>query len=392
MVNKYTVNDTKIYDEQALMRASILSVSSKRQSTIAKSLDRRFMDETVFDTIVSNNNVINEVYLDFTLDQIIEFCDDPAKYKEYLRKNSMFLDGGALNVFCINLRMMPAERILTEHIVFLTNILTKGPNDIYVMPSIQFKGVGRQEQVDIYSKFVTRMINYKNSNAPGSLNLGITVPPYYRSKEIDGLFRLYSEENAEPTFVSVDFKGTNIEDKKRMKVIETITEHYAAENIDDYFMYGLNLRSYKKGPVNPVSEEMLIARSGLNAVGAPHRAPGGRGGGKIVQIEKLGAVFDPADYCFHYLTELDQKERFCEWSEENGYRFDIDNKMTSHAKRIKSAVDKFNLVMENNEFSIVSEAIRKNDRDLLKDILDKGNVPSSGVVDLDPAQRTLDSF
>ena len=392
MVNKYIVNDTQIYDEKTLMRASTLSVLSKRQSTIAKSLDRRFLDEGIFDTIVSNNNVINEVYLDLTPNQIIEFCDDPALYRAYLAKNSMFLDRGALNVFFVNLRMQSTDSIKAEHIIFLNDILTKGPNDIYVMPSIQFKKVGRAMVIAIYSDFVTKMIHYKNTRAPGSLNLGITVPPYFRSKELDNLFKLYSNENAEPTFVSVDFKGTNIHDEKRMKVIEALNSHYAKEGIEDYFMYGLNLRSYEKGPANPVSEEMLIVRSGLNAVGAFHRAPGGKGGSTITQIEKLGAVFDPADYCFHYLNEPDQKERFCSWAVDNGYRFDIDNKMTSHAYKIMPAMDKFNLVTENVEFSLVSNAIRKNDKDLLKDILDKGNVPPSAADDLNPSQSTLDDF
>ena len=143
MVNKYTVHDTQIFDEQALLRASTLSVSSKRQSTIAKSLDCRFMDEGIFDSIVSKNNVINEIYLDLTPSQIIEFCDDTTKYREYLNKNSLCLDGGAPNVFFINLRLKSTDSIMAEHIIFLNNIMTKGPNDIYVMPSIQFDGVRR---------------------------------------------------------------------------------------------------------------------------------------------------------------------------------------------------------------------------------------------------------
>jgi len=392
MVNKYIVDDTKIYNEEALMRASTLSVSSKRQSTIAKSLDRRFMDEGVFNTIVSSNNIINEVYLDFTPSQIIDCIDHPEQYQTYLNKNSMYLDRGALNVFFINLRLSSPQKLLAEHIIFLNDILTKGPNDIYVMPSIQFGKGDRYTKMDVYSDFVGKMISCKNTRAPGSLNLGITVPSFYGHKDMNDLFKLYSSENAEPTFVSVDFKGSSIEDRKRMKVVDALNAHYAAEGTEDFFLYGLNLRSYKSGPSNPVSEEMLIARSGLNAVGAPHRAPGGRGGSKITQIEKLGAIFDPADYCFHYLSEQDQKERLCDWAFDRGYYFDIDNNMTKDAPKIMSAVKKFNLVMENNEFFTVSYAIRKNDKDLLKGILDKGNNLSVAAVVTDPAQRTLDSF
>lgn len=392
MVNKYIVDDTKIYNEEALMRASTLSVSSKRQSTIAKSLDRRFMDEGVFDTIISNSNIINEVYLDFTPDQIINYIDHPDKYQTYLKKNSMYLDRGALNVFFINLRMLSVQKLNAKHIIFLNDILTQGPNDIYVMPSIQFDKGDRYSKMKFYSDFVSNMITCKNSRAPGSLNLGITVPSFYGHKDMEDLFKLYSNENAEPTFVSVDFKGSNIEDTKRMKVVDALNAHYAAEDTEDFFLYGLNLRSYKSGPSNPVSEEMLIARSGLNAVGAPHRAPGGRGGSKITQIEKLGAIFDPADYCFHYLSEQDQKERFCDWAFDRGYRFDIDNNMTKDAYKIMSALKKFNLVKENEEFFSVSNAIRKNDTDLIKDMLVKGNVPPSSDGERDPSQRTLDSF
>lgn len=260
------------------------------------------------------------------------------------------------------------------------------------MPTLQFKRVGRADQVNLYSDFVISMIESKNTRVPNSLNLGISVPSYYRQKDLKGLFEFYSKENAEPTFVSVDFKQSSIEDKKRMKVVKSLTEHYAAEGTEDYFLYGLNLHSYTTGPTNPVSNDMLIARSGLNAVGEYHRRPGGKGGSKITQIEKLGAVFDPVDYRYHFLSEQDQKERFCSWAVDNGYSFDIDNKMSSHAYKIMPAVKKFNLVMENNEFFTVSYAIRKNDKDLLKGILDKGNDLSVAAVVTDSAQRTLDSF
>jgi len=393
MVNKYTVDDTDIYNEDALMRAATLSIPSKKQRTIAKSLDRRFMDLGVFNSIVSSNNVINEVYLDLTPGQIIEFCDEPTKYGDYLNKNSMFLNMGALNVFFINLRLQPTESIKAEHIVFLNNILTKGPNDIYVMPTVHFDGVDRYTQIELYSNFVTKMINYKNSRAPGSLNLGIMIPPYYREKEVKGLYKLYSKENAEPTFVSVDFKGSNIEDKKRMKVVDTITSHYAAEGIEDYFMYGLNLRSFKQGLNNPVSDEMLIVRSGLNAVGAPHRVPTKvHGGSKISQTDQLGVVFGRDDYRFHYLTEPEYMERFLDWSSDRGYRFDIENRLTQDGPKIKDAVKRYNLVTENAEFFDISTAIRKNDKDAIKDMLGKGVDPTPTENGLNPNQSTLDSF
>ena len=67
-----------------------------------------------------------------------------------------------------------------------------------------------------------------------------------------------------------------------------------------HFLYGFNVRNYKKKTLNPVSDEMMIARSGFNAMGAPHYGQSKRIIPPTTQLTQLGVVFNRDDYCFHH--------------------------------------------------------------------------------------------
>ena len=371
MVNKYSINDTQVYDEEAFMRVATLSVNDKRQRTIAKSLDHRFVDRRVFNSITSSNNLINEIYLNMDLDHLRAFSDDTGLFDSYVNSYSSFLTAGALNVLFINLKV-GTNQLTSEDITCLNHILTWLKNDVYVMPTLQFDGIDRRAEMDMYSAFVKDMIECKNSMVPGNLNLGINVPSYYRYKDLDKLFKLYDVENTEPTFITVDFNRAGIDDTKRMGVVNTINRHFMEEGVEDYFLYGLNVRNYKKRQVNPVSDEMMIARSGFNAVGAPHYDPVKRVIPPTTKLIQLGVVFNRDDYCFHPLTEKQQMDRFLEWSSDLCYEFDIEGDLRTEAPKIRPVMKKYNLCMENQEFFDLSTAIRKSDSDVIKEKLKKG--------------------
>lgn len=398
MVSKYSVRDTQIFvdevdesDNKTLMRASTLSVPFKTQRTIAKSLDPRAMDMNILRSITSLNNVINETYLNLTIKKIDELSGSERRVESYLNSRSPYIGMGAIDVFFINLVVEPGEKIQAEHIVFLNDLLTRRSNDIYLMPVVQFKGLARDDSIKTYSNFVSRMIHCKNSRATGSLNLGISIPSFFEDEELGDLYKLYSDENAEPTFISVDFSRTGMDNPGRMAVVNAVNEYYRKEDNENYFMYGFNVRAYKRKQVTPLSDEMFVARSGLNAVGAAH-FPGGGPSKPVTQLNQLGVVFDRDDYHFHPLTEEKHMESFLQWSDDFGYRFDIHNNLPGDGDNIKSAVKKYNLYKENEEFFDISKAIRKNDKPLLMDMLVKGVEPPQPKVSINPSQRTLDFF
>lgn len=398
MVSKYSVRDTQMFvddngdsKDNVMMRASTLSVPFKTQNTIVKALDPRFVDSELFRSITSSNNAINENYLNLTLKKINELSGSERRLGSHLRGRSPYLGMGAIDVFFINLIVEPGEKIQAEHIVFLNDLLTKRFNDIYLMPVVQFKGLDRDDNIKAYSNFVSRMIHCKDSNATDSLNLGISIPSFFEDEELGDLYKLYSDENAEPTFVSVDFSRTGIDNPGRMAVVKAVNEHYQKEKNENYFMYGFNVRPYKRKQVAPLSDEMLVARSGLNAVGAAH-FPGGGPSKPVTKLNQLGAVFDRDDYHFHPLTEEKYLDSFLQWSEEFGYIFDIHNNLSGDGDNIKSIVKRHNLFKQNEEFFDITKAIRKNDTPLLKDMMIKGSMPHPSKNSINPFQRTLDSF
>lgn len=117
----------------------------------------------------------------------------------------------------------------------------------------------------------------------------------------------------------------------------------------------------------------MIARSGFNAKGAPHYGQSKRIIPPTTQLTQLGVVFNRDDYCFHQLTDNDQLARFVEWSSDFEYEFDITGDLPKEAPRIRPVMKKYNLCMENEEFSDISQAIRKSDSDHLRDKLKRGD-------------------
>ena len=117
---------------------------------------------------------------------------------------------------------------------------------------------------------------------------------------------------------------------------------------------------------------MMIARSGFNAMGAPHYAPSKRNIPPTTQLTQLGVVFNRDDYRFHHLTDNDQFARFVEWSSDFEYEFDITGELAKEASKIRPVMKKYNLCMENEEFSDISRAIRKSESEVIKEKLKKG--------------------
>ena len=153
MVNKYTVKDTKTFEEEAFMRVSTLTVSSKKQSSISKSLDRRFLDKKVFNSVMSSSGAINEIYLNMDLNQLRTMSNDDILFDRYMATNSSFLNTQAMNVFFVNLRVGSEDKISDEDIKDLNQIFTWGTNDIYLMPTVEYDGIDRKDELKLYEEF-----------------------------------------------------------------------------------------------------------------------------------------------------------------------------------------------------------------------------------------------
>ncbi len=372
MVNKYRIHDTHIFDDEVFMRSTTLSVSAKKQTTIGKSLDKRYIDKKIVSRLVTpTNNLINEIYLNMDLKTLREIDSDDDARAKYIRNNASFLNSSGLNVFFVNIDVndeMPNK----EDVNYLNLLLTWGLNDLYVMPTLTFNGIDRTTEKQYYMNFVSEMLECKNTVTPGYLNVGMNIPPYFRHRDVNALYEQYAEENNEPTFVAIDFNRTGMNDTKRMGLAGTINKHYHAEGVEDYFLYGFNVRSFTRSVENPLSDEMVIARSGFNCFGAPHYRPSKRDIPATTDLRQLGRIFEKEDYRFHPLTEKNQFDILDAWISDNDYSVDLRAPLKTEAQKIRPVMKKFNLCKENEEFTEISIAIRKNDSDILKEKKTKG--------------------
>ena len=370
MVNNYRVHDTQIFDDEVFMRSSTLTCGLKKQDVIGKAVEKRLLDSK----IVNNQppvtkNGINEIFSDMTLQELRSIDDDDHALSNFIHAKSSFLKESYLNVIFINLEVTAVDEILQRDYDALNNILTWGNNDLYVMPTISYEGVNdRSVQKDSYKDFVKKMLLTKNSITTGSLNVGMSIPSYFRHKDVEDLFGLYRCENKEPSFISVDFCRSGVDDTKRMGIANKIRSHYNDSQNENYFLYGLNVRTYKHSGDSSVSDEMMIAKRGFNAFGSPHYQASKRKIPPTTELRQLGRVFNRQDYHYHSISVPHILDDFVQWTELYGYDLDFKRPLENEAGKIRPTMKKYSAVKENEELCEVSTAIRKSDYDLLDDV------------------------
>ncbi|MDR1404383.1 MAG: hypothetical protein LBJ20_02285 [Candidatus Methanoplasma sp.] len=304
---------------------------------------------------------MNECYIDLTLDKLRVLDSDRTAQEKYIMSRSKFLDRGLINVLIIKLRIESGQGLEKEDYDYINSLLQWERNDIYAMPILEFgKGFDSTARVNHYDDFVTEMLGQKPSWFKDDVNVGMSVPSFYPRRPINNLFRLYGDEH--PTFVAVDFNNSRMD--KPDGIVSTILSHFLKEKEDNTFMYGVNVKPYKKGAEISSAWDVYTIHGAFNAIGPTHSKPH-----SIVvsgDWSSMGRIFD-SDNLTYLKMDGAHRDSFIYWISDS-YGIELHPEFGKNDKSLYSYLKRYNFEMINRKLSEISKAINDGDEGYLKDV------------------------
>lgn len=359
MVHRYEIRDVSVIDgySSSFPRNVTLRVGNRSLNHLSKctevSTDLRTLEDT------GDRKVLNECYVDLSLTRLRELDSNRAAQDQYLFSRSKFLDKDMVNVLVLKLYLEEDDVLDDQDYEYLNSILSWGCNDIYVMPLLEFRGRARTDMVTIYNDFVERMLAEKASWA-GDVNVGMSIPRMYPRRSIGDLFGIYSDEA--PTFVAVDLDNSRMVNPG--DVTGAIMEHFQREHEENVFLYGVNVKPYRRNSADTSAWDIYMVHGAFNAIGPVHHRP------DISSLPPdwngVGRMFDREDVGYHAM-DSERFGLFSEWMDEKyGMEVVFGRNEVGQSLYLK----RYNFQQTNNLLLEFSSAIREGDRDYVDRMVD----------------------
>lgn len=360
MVRKYEIANASIIDDypSSFPRNVTLKVGGRSLNHISKCTERT----TDFRTIdsIKDKTVLNECYIDLSLAKLRELDSNRSAQDQYIYSRSKFLDKGMVNVLMIKLRLEGNDALDDQDYEYLNALLSWKSNDIYVMPILEFDDKNRLDMVDTYNEFVKKMLDEKDSWT-SNINIGMSIPHIYPRRNIENLFDIYSDEN--PTFVAVDFNNSRMD--RPSDVTGTILRHFKNENEENIFLYGVNVKPYKRGAENTSAWDIYMVHGSFNAIGPTHSKP--RPMTLPGDWNNMGRIFD-SELVEYHTIDSNHRDLFIEWMGES-YNLDIDMDFKKNEKSLYPYLKRYNFQYANEVLFDFSKAIDNNDTEYINDMI-----------------------
>jgi len=363
MVQKYEIKDP-IPDEDPsgnsiIKNVTLRSGSNKSLSHFSKCIERT-TDVKTWGRL-ENKDLLNECYIDLTLDKLRELDSDRKAQESYIYSRSKFLDKNMINVLMIKLRIDGNDLLNSQDYEYINALLSWSRNDLYIMPVLEFgSGIDHSKRLECYNNFVIEMLSQKSSWINDDINIGMSIPSFYPRRPLADLFEIYGDEK--PTFVAIDFNNSRMD--KPDGVVATVLKHFREYNEENTFMYGVNLKPYKKGPGTSSAWDIYAVNASFNAIGPAHSKarpvvlPGDWG--------SMGRIFDSDEINYPRIDES-HRDSFIYWMSDS-YHVDLDQDFEKNSKSLYPYLKRYNFEMTNNMLGEISTAIKECDKDYVKNI------------------------
>ena len=364
IVNSYEIIDVKKIDGTRLKNVTLRTPMGSSKN-ISKSIERTTDLKTLSRT--NKGDVINECYIDLTLDKLRDIDSDKYAQKEYILSRAKFLERNYLNVFIVKLMIGNNQKLVKADYEYLNNLLGWSMNSIYVMPTLEFdESIPREKHIPLYNTFMDNMLAVKKEFYLDKINVGAMVPSFYPQRRIESLLDKYEMNRSDPIFIAVDFNNSRI-DSRPGDVVNKIHAYLDGKGVEKTFLYGVNVKPYKKGETIASALDVHSVHMSFNSVGPTHSKP------RKVQIlskdwASAGKIYQHYDYSYHRLDETSVRDEYIAWMEKS-YGVELSIDPTKNGS-VYTSTKRYNFEHANKELFKISDAIKKNDKDALKDLFE----------------------
>ena len=380
VVGKYEISNVSTIDDisiSSIPRNVTLSAGGCTLQNISKCTERT----TDLKTAKSlNNRILNECYVDLTLDKLRELDNDRYAQNNFIMSRSKFLNEHLINVLVVKLRLKQTDKLEDQDYEYLNSLLNWSRNSIYVMPLLDFESdVDRNTTTPLYLEFVDKMLTEKSSWLNNNTNIGMSIPHFIPRRRINELFQHYTDEY--PTFISVDFNNSRMD--KPSDITGTILKHFKMEKEEKFFLYGINVKPYKRGPENTSAWDIYMVHGSFNAIGPTHTKP--RAMSLPSGWGSMGRMFDSKTVEYRKIdTEL--RDEFINWMQES-YKIPIDEEFERNEGSLYSYLKRYNFQKANNVLIDFSDAIEKHDTDFINEMINHMPDEMKNVNIMNPTRR-----
>jgi hypothetical protein len=362
-MKNYVISDPRPYegDKGSYAKNVVLTANSKKVSGLGKSLERT-TDSTTLGGL--DDNVINECYIDLSLDKLRKLDNDMYARQSFMRSRLRFLGSANLRIFVIKLRIESGQRLEDPDYGYLLSLLDWKYNDLPLMPVLEFaETFETPDQIRIYDEFVRTMISRRNSYSRLD-DMAMSIPIFFPRRRLGDLFDLYGDIG--PTFVAMDL------DNKRVDSIpdgryDAVLGHFREQKEERTFLYGMNVKPCKDGKENASALDVQSLHWSFNAVGPTHY----RFIRKLVisdSWETAGRIYDPGSIGYIPIDE-GHLQGFQDWVDDRyGFRFDED-----YSKNVRSTypyIQRYNFAKANQELMEISESLKRGETEMVDEAYD----------------------
>lgn len=361
MVQKYDISNVSIIDNNDASRPRnvTLRVGSRSLDRITKCTERT-TDLRTIDS-VEDQKVLNECYIDLSLTKLRELDSNRSAQDQYIYSRSKFLDKRMINVLMVKLRLEGNDVLNDQDYEYLNALLSWKSNDIFVMPILEFDDKKRTDMVSIYDDFVRRMLEEKDSWT-SNINVGMSIPQMYPRRSIENLFGIYADED--PTFIAVDFNNSRMD--RPSDVTGTILRHFQKLHEEKIYLYGVNVKPYKRGAENTSAWDIYMVHGSFNAIGPTHSKP--RAMNYQGDWNTMGRIFDSESVEYRTI-DSDHRDVFIGWMKDS-YNLDVGIEFGKNKRSLYPYLKRYNFQYANGVLSDFSSAISKNDLDYVNEMIE----------------------
>ena len=357
----YTITGVKMYDGDRDSHAKnvVLKAKGKTVGNICKSIERT----TDLTSLQNLGDVINECYIDLTLNKLRELDSDVFAQSAYIKSRSRFLDQDHLRMLVIKLTVENGQKLNDQDYAYLLSLLKWRSNDLPLMPVLEFgEGVDTPIQIMEYEKFVKQMLELRTNYDLD--DIAMSIPLYLPRRNISKLFDTYAD--VKPTFIALDLDNKRIDSLPDGKY-ETIRAHFNSERIENTFIYGMNVKPYKNGGESTSALDVQSLHWAYNATGPTHHKFVKR---QIISTDwsNAGRIFESGSLEYTHIKD-NQLLDFNEWAYTN-YGFEFDQMYKKNTKSVYTYLKRYNYQKTNAKLAYLSQALNKGETETIDEAYD----------------------
>jgi hypothetical protein len=366
VVNSYEIKDVKKLDGTRLKNVTLRTKTGSSKN-ISKTIERTTDLNTLSRT--SGGDVINECYIDLTLDKLREIDDDRTAQEDYILSRAKFLERGYLNVLIVKLRIGSGQKLDKMDYEYLNNLLVWSKNGIYVMPTLEFDtAIPRDVHIPFYEDFMNNMLKVKKDWYSDNVNIGAMVPSFYPQRRIESLLGRYNINSSDPIVIAIDFNNSRI-DSRPGDVVNKVLSYLDEKKAERTFLYGVNVKPFKKGENVASALDIHSVHLSFNALGPTHSKP--QKTRAIIPPNdwaSAGKIYQHGDYSYHRLDDPPIRDEYISWMEKS-YGVELSTDFTENKQNSTyTSIKRYNFEHANKELFKISVAIKKNDKDAIEDL------------------------